>query len=156
MYFSFSTFFIFLAKIQVLLCVFFIFHMFHYFSPYSRSCRVCFSFCTFFIVSYHISCHEFQVSHRTPCPTVCNPHFPSFSGFFALCQVLECVFLIFHVFECFLPYSRSNSVCVSFSTFFSFLPRILVLQCVTPIFYVFQCSRHNPGPTVCISHFSRF
>ncbi|SFW06966.1 Uncharacterised protein [Chlamydia abortus] len=61
-----------------------------------------------------------------------------------------------------------------FSTFFSFPPHISrlkcvflifrdfqfslfhVLKCVFLIFRDFQFSCHNPGPSVCISHFSRF
>ena len=60
--------------------------------------------------------------------------FVSFSRFIAIFQVLPCAILIFHLFQCFSPYSRSKSVCVSFSTFFQF-------------------SRHIPSPTLCISQF---
>ena len=59
-------------------------------------------------------------------------------NFHALLQVLLCSFLIYPDFPCFLPHTRSNNVCVSFSTFF------------------FQFSRHNPGTRVCISHFPGF
>ena len=58
-------------------------------------------------------------------------------SFLTILQVLHCAFLIFHVFDCFWPYSRSNIVCVSFST-------------------VFQFSCHIPGLIVHISHFSCF
>jgi hypothetical protein len=44
-----------------------------------------------------------------------------------------------HIFECFSPYSRSNSVCVSFCMFFSFLAIFQVLQGAFLIFHVFQC-----------------
>jgi hypothetical protein len=43
-----------------------------------------------------------------------------------------------------------------FSSFFSFLAMYHVLKCVFLIFRDFQFSRHIPGPSVCISHFSRF
>ena len=79
----------------------------------------------------------FSVSRHIPGPTVCISHFSRFSVFLAIFQVLQCAFLIFHVFQCFLPYSRSYSVSVSFSMFFSFF-------------------RITPGPTVCISHFLLF
>ena len=71
---------------------------------------------------------------------------------------------------------RSSSGCFSFSMIFSFLAIFHVLQwtflyfppfsvflaifhflkCVFLIFRDFHFSRHIPGPTVCISHFSRF
>ena len=47
------------------------------------------------------------------------------------------MFLIFHVFQRISPYSRSYSVCVSFSRFSHF-------------------SSHIPGPTLCVSYFARF
>ena len=52
-------------------------------------------------------------------------------------QVLPSIFRIFQLFQCFSQYSRSYSVCVSFSTFFS-------------------VSTHNPILTVCVSHFPWF
>ena len=60
-----------------------------------------------------------------------------FFRFLAIFQVLKCAFLIFHLLPCFLPFSRSYSVCVSFS------------KC-------FHVSRHIPDPTVCFSHFPWF
>jgi hypothetical protein len=61
------------------------------FSTYSKSYTVHFSLSMFFIVS-----------HDIPGPTVCISHFPCFSGFyFAIVHSLECVFLIFHVFDIF-------------------------------------------------------
>ena len=86
------------------------------------------------------------------------------------------MFLIFHVFQCFSPYSESYSVCVSFSRFshfsshisgssvyiyrssrFSlFLAIFQVLPCEILIFLVSQFFRHITGPTVWVSHFSRF
>ena len=75
----------------------------------------------------------------------------------------------------FSPYSRSYSVCLSFSTFFSFLTIIQVKQCLCFIFLDFHSSPHNPvptvlflffrvftvsrhirGPTVCVSHIAVF
>ncbi|SFW06972.1 Uncharacterised protein [Chlamydia abortus] len=43
-----------------------------------------------------------------------------------------------------------------FSTFSVFLAIFHVLKCVFHIFRDFQFSRHILGPSVCISHFSRF
>jgi len=59
------------------------------------------------------------------------------SSFLAKFQILQCAFLIFHVFHYYSTYSRSNS-------FFSL------------IFQIFHFSRHIPGPRVFISHFPRF
>ena len=72
-------------------------------------------------------------------------------------QVLQCAFLIFKLFQCFLPYSRSYSFCVSFNTFFCFLGTIQFLQCVFLIFKIFHCFL----PTIfhvlqCDSHFTCF
>ena len=114
------------------------------FLAYSRSYSVHFSFSTFFSVSRH-----------NAGPTVYFSHFSRFSVLLAIFHIIQCAFLIFHPFQCFLPYFRSNNICVSFFTYFSFLAIILVLQCVFLIFHVFQCfffcliSHH----TVCVSHF---
>jgi len=146
---------------------------------------VYFSFFTFFNVSHDIPClrvffshfHNFQFCCHIPGPKEFFSHFPRLSLFspysiFLQClshfprflfsrhiQILQCTYLIFHVFHCFLscsrsyqcefhcflvghfshniqsprvfsshfprfsvfsPYSRSNSVCVSFSTLFRF------------------------------------
>ena len=78
----------------------------------------------------------FQFSSHILVPTVC--------------------FLIFHGFHCFSPYSRSYTVCFSFSTFFSFLPIIQVLYFVFLIFHDLQFSRHTPGPIVCFLIFHDF
>ena len=116
----------------------------------------------------------FNVYRHFPGPTVCISHFPRNSvfllflgskvsvtyflgifSFLALFQVLQCAFLFFYFFHCFLPYSRSYIVCVSFYTFFSSLSIVQVLQCVFLIFHLFTLSRHIPCPTVCVSNFSR-
>ena len=65
--------------------------------------------------------------------------FPMIFSFLYILQVLQCAFLIFHVFECFLPYAKSYSICVSFTTFFSFLDIFQVMQCLCFIFHVFDC-----------------
>jgi hypothetical protein len=84
-------------------------------------------------------------------------HFLSkFFCFLPLFQVLKCAFLIVHIFECFSIYSRSYSVCFSFSMLFSSLAILQVLQCVFLIFHVFSVSRHNSRSIVCVSHFPWF
>jgi hypothetical protein len=101
------------------------FPQFSFFSPYSRSYSVHFLFSPFLSVSCKFSLNSclclifqvFQFSRHIPDPTVSVVHYPHLSVFS--------------------PYSRSYSVCVSFSTFF-------------------QLSRHIPCPTVYISHFARF
>ena len=97
-------------------------------------------------------------------------------SFLAIFHVLQCTFFIFHVFQYFSPYSRSNSVFVLFSMSFQYSchipdPTVCIshfplfsmslaifhfLQCIFFIFHYFQFSCHTPGPTVCISNFSRF
>ena len=90
-------------------------------------------------------------------PRVYISHFSCFSLFLAIFQVLPCEFLsfllgnfsrhiqghtvfVFHFprFSVFSPYSRSNSVCVSFSLFFNFLSIIQVLQCYFSFFMFSQ------------------
>ena len=58
-------------------------------------------------------------------------------SFLAIFQVLQWTFL-------------------NFPPFSVFLAIFHVLKCVFIIFRDFQFSRHIPGPTVCISHFSSF
>ena len=98
-----------------------------------------------------------------------------FFSFLAIRQVLQCSFFIFHVFQCFSPYSISSlcvshfarfsvfyhilgpTVCIShFPHFSGFLAIILVLQWVCLIFNVAQFSRHISGPPVCVSQFFTF
>ena len=107
--------------------------------------------------SVHLSFSKlFSVSRLFIFPIVCLSHFSRFFNFLAIFQVRKCTFLIFHVFQCFLLYSRSYSVHFSFLTFFGVFAIFQCLQCAFLIFYVFQFSQHIPGPRVCIAHFSRF
>ena len=159
-----SRFTVFLTIFQVIQCAFLIFHVFQ-FSRHIPGPTVFVSFST-----------SFQFSSHKPGPTVCISHFSSFSQFLAIFQVLQCVFLIFHLFQFshyiiinkvsislfpkFFSVSRHipcPTVCIShFSRFSVFLDVFQILQCRCFIFHVFQFSCHIPGPTVCISHFSRF
>ena len=101
--------------------------------------------------------------------------FSLFVSFLAIFQVLQCEFLILlvcqischipvptvcishlHVFQCFSPYSRSYSVCVSFYTFFSFLATIQFQQFLSHFTRFFTASHHIPGPTLCVSHLALF
>ena len=86
------------------------------------------------------------------------------------------MFLIFHVFQCFSPYSTSYSLLFSFSMIFTFPFILQVLQCAFLIFHDFECfspyswsysvhfsfstflsvSNHVGGPTLCVSHFPWF
>ena len=97
-------------------------------------------------------------------------------SFLAILQVLHCALLIFHVFDYFWPYSKSNIVCVSFSTVFQyschipgltlyispfsrfsvFLAIFQVIHCFCLILHILQFFHQNSGPTVFISHFPRF
>ena len=91
--FSISELVSFLDIFQVLQCTFLIFHIFHCFLPYSRSYSVCLIF------------HVFKFSGHISGPAVCISHFSRFSLFLPIFKVLQCVYLIFHDFQCFLPYS---------------------------------------------------
>ena len=140
------------------------FHIFHCFSPYSRSYHMIFSFyllvsflaifqvlqCTFsFLTSFSVPCHR-------PGLTMWDSHFPCWSEFFSTIQFLYWIFLIFYVSHCFSPYSRSYSVCFSFSMIFSFLTIVQVLQCAFPLFHVFLCfSLYSRSYRLCVS-FSTF
>ena len=105
----------------------------------------CFSFSTFFRVSWHIpvpTC-EFliffcQYSRHMSCPTVYIYHFSHFSVFLAIFQFLSCEILIFLICQ----FSRNipgPTVCVShFPRFSAFLVIFPVLQCMCLIFQVFS------------------
>ena len=143
--FSFSIIFSFLAIFLVLQCTFL------NIPPFSL----------FFAIFHVVKCvflifRDFQFSCHTQGPTVCISHFSRLS-------VISSFF-------------KSSSGCFSFSLFFSFLAILHVLpwtflnfphfsvflvifhvlKCLFLIFRDFHFSRHFPGPTVCISHFSRF
>ena len=141
---SFSRFFSFLPVIQVLYFVFLIFH-------------------------------DLQFSRHTPGPIMCISHFPRFWVFLSIFQVKHFVFFIFEVFQfsshipgptvcffifhgfhCFFPYSRSYTVCFSFSKVFSFFAITQILLVYFSFFMFYTVSHHIPGPTVCTSHFPRF
>ena len=119
--------------------------------------------------------HVFQVFRQNSGPTLCISHNLRFPLFLAIFQVLQCAIFIFHVFQCFSPYSRSCSVCVSLSTFFHVFPHIpgptMIFSFSSFVsfptysrsysvyflfFTFFSVSRHVPGPTVCVPHCPRF
>ena len=139
------------------------FPQFSFFSPYSRSYSVHFLFSPFLSVSRQFSLNRVCVS------------FSTFFSFLAIFQVLECVLLNLHVFQCFSnfpghtffvshfprysvfsPHSRSYSVCVSFCNLLRFLAIIQVLHCVFLVSKFLTVSRHISGPTMCVSHFPQF
>ena len=170
------------------------------FSPYYRSYSLGVSFFTFPSFSSHIPGPTMFVSHfprlsvfstysrhNSPCVSfhkffrflaLTRSYCVHFS-FFILLTLSQNIsgptmFLIFHVFQCFLAYS-SSYVWVShffgqysrhmscptvyiyhFSHFSVFLAIFQFLSCEILIFLVCQFSRHIPGPTVCVSHFPRF
>ena len=80
-----------------------------------------------------------------------------FFSFLANFQVLQCSFLIFHIFKCFSPYSRSYSVHFLFSIFRMFLAILQILLCVFLIFHVFHCfSQYSKSYSLCFSFFIIF
>ena len=128
MFFSFSTFFNFLAIFQVVQCKFLIFSRFSVFFAIFQVLAG--DFLIFFVGQF--SCH-------IPGPTGCISHFSRFSLYLALFHVLPCEFLIFHVFYCSLPYSKYYSACFSFCTFFTVSPHISVTTVCVSHFALFQC-----------------
>ena len=181
--FSSSTFFSFLAIIQLKqclclffpiflfcchnpgpICVFHIFNGFHCFLSYSRSYHVCISFSSFFsflVIIQVLQC-AFHIIHVFHCFSAYSRSYSvSFSfctyfSFLAIIQVKQFLCLIFHVFHFFSPYSMPYSVCVSSFSFFSFLATFHVEECLCFIFHFLHFSHHIPRPTVCLSHFPHF
>ena len=140
----FSHFSLFLTIFHVLPCVCLIFHVFQ-FSRLNLGPSVHFSSFTLISVSRHI-----------PGARVCISHFSTFFSFLAIFQVLQCVYLIFHDFQCFLPYSRSYQLIFSISELVSFLDIFQVLQCTFLIFHIFHCFLpYYRSYSVCVS-FSTF
>ena len=143
------------AIFQVLQCVFLILHIFLCFSPHSRSYSVCSSFSTFFsffTIIEDLQCvffnvHVFQFFCHIP-PTVFESHFKRFFFLFVLfSRHNRCPTVCKSHFPCFwvfLPYSRSNSVCVSLSTFFEF-SRHRSYSVNFSSFTFFTVSCHIPG-----------
>ena len=98
---------------------------------------------------------DYQFSSHIPGPKVCISNFSRFSvisSFFVSSMDVS----HFQWFSVFLPYSMSYSGHSKIFHISVFLAIFHVLKCVFIIFRDFQFSLHIPGPTVCISHFSRF
>ena len=110
-------------------------------------------------MSYSVHFSSFtliSVSRHIPGARVCISHFSTFFSFLAIFQVLQCVCLIFHDFQCFLPYSRSYQLIFSISELVSFLDIFQVLQCTFLIFHIFHCFLpYSRSYSVCVS-FSTF
>ena len=134
----------FLAKIQVLQCVFLIFHVFHCFLPYSRSYNVCFSICMIFSFSLHFSYipRDFLIflvcqfsDHNQD-----HNHFSFFKFFSDSGHIPVHTFFDAHFprFSVFLPQSRSHGVYFSYFTFFTVFHHIPGPK-VYRILHVFQC-----------------
>ena len=94
LHFSFSRFSVFLAIFQVPFCEFLIFFFFQFYC-HLRGPTVCIFFNLFqcfsiYSTSYSVFLifHVFRFSHHTAGPTVCISHFPCFSVFLAIFQIL--------------------------------------------------------------------
>ena len=84
-------------------------------------------------------------------------HFLKISLFLAMFQVLQCVYLIFHDFQCFSPHSRSYQLIFSVSELVIFLDIFQVQHCAFLIFHGFHCFLpYSRSYSVCVSHFPRF
>jgi len=87
-HFSLFTFFRFLSIFHILQCAFLFFHVFHIFSTNARSYSVLFLFSTFLSFSHHVRGHTYTVHFS----------FFTFFTFFLMFQIIQCSFLILHVF----------------------------------------------------------
>jgi len=86
-----------------------------------------------FILCVFLIFHHFQFSRYTPSPALCISDYAHF--------------------QCFLPYSISYSVCVSFSKLFSFHAIFQVLQYELLRFHVVQCFSLYSSPPLYVSNF---
>ena len=112
-----------------------LFHVFSVFLPYSSSHIFHILHCIFSIF-HSLQClylifHVFQFSRHILWTRLCISHFPCFSVFLAIFQVVQCVFLISPLFTVFLAIYQ-------------------VLPCDFLIFLTCHFSCHIPGPTVCV------
>ena len=100
--------------------------------------------------------HDFQFSRHIPGPTVCISHFSRFSVISSFFKSSSGCFSFSMIFSFLGIFQVLQWTILNFPPFSVFLALFQVLKCVFLIFCDFQFSRHIPGPTVCISHFSRF
>jgi hypothetical protein len=121
-------------------------------------------FAKFFSFPSHISypkvCishfRDFQFSRHFPGPTVCISHFSRFSVISSFFKSSSGSFSFSMIFSFLAIFHLLQWTFLNFPPFSVFLYIFHVLKCEFPIFRDFQFSRNIPGPTVCISHFSRF
>ena len=99
---------------------------------------------------------DFQFSRHNPGPTVCISHFPNFSVILSFFKTSSGCFSFSMIFRFLAIFHVLQWIFLNFPPFSIFLAIFHVLKFVFLIFCDFQFSRHIPGPTVCISHFSRF
>ena len=96
-------------------------------------------FLAIFIQSFCLILNILQFSSFNSGFAVCISHFSMLFSVSCQISILHWGFFILQVFQCFSPYSRSYSVCVSLYSFFRFLTKFQFLQCVFLIFHVFHC-----------------
>ncbi|SFW05911.1 Uncharacterised protein [Chlamydia abortus] len=87
---------------------------------------------------------------------MCISHFPRFSVILSFFKSSSGCFSFSMIFRFLAIFHVLQWIFLNFPPFSVFLAIFHVLNCVFLIFLDFQLSRHIPGPTVCISHFSRF
>ena len=164
MHFSLFTFFSDFVIFQVVKWMFLIFHDFQFSCHIPRLEWTFLNFPPFsvFLAIFHVLKNvflifrDFQFSRHIPGPSVCISHFSRFlviSSFFKSSSGCFSFSMIFSFLALFHVLQRTFLNIPPFSVF---LPIFHVLKCVFLIFCDFQVSRHIPGPTVCISHFSHF
>ena len=143
--FSFSMIFSFLAIFQVLQWTFLNFPPFSVFLAIFHVLK-----CVFLIFC------DFQFSRHIPDPTVCISHFSHFSVILSFFKASSGCFSFSMIFSFLAIFQFLQWTFLNIPPFSVFLAIFHVLKCVFLIFRDFQFSRHIPGPSVCISHFSRF
>jgi hypothetical protein len=144
-YFSFSVIFSFLTIFHVLQWTFL------NFPPFSVVLAIFHVLKCVFLI-----CRDFQFSHNVLGPTLCNSHFSRFSVISSFFKSSSGCFTFYMIFSFLAILHVLQWTFLKFPPLSVFLAIFHVLKCVFFIFRYFQISRHIPGPTVCISHFSRF
>ena len=121
-------------------------------------------FSTFFSFPRHISRPKVCISHfrwysvLSPYSRSFSVHFSFITFFsdFVIFQVVKWKFLISMIFSFLAIFPVLQWTFLNFPPFSVFLAIFHVLKYVFLILCDFHFCRHIPGPTVCISHFSRF
>ena len=109
-----------------------------------------------YLTSVILIFRDFKFSRHIPGSTVCISHFSGFSVISSFFKWSSGCFSFSMIFSFLAIFYVVQWIFLNFPPFSVLLAIFHVLKCVFLIFRDFQFSRHIPGPTVCISHFSSF